>query len=375
MSKVAFIYDHGLSAHVLREDHVMRPTRLRYTYDLLEAYGAFQHPNALLVKPRPATEEELLSFHRKDYVEAVKAFSLGDYSRYQPATYNFSDNGDNPTYPGMYEAAALSTGASIVGAELLIQGKAKAAFNVSGGLHHAMRGRASGFCIFDDPVIAIITLLKADLKVAYVDIDAHHGDGVQDAFYDTDAVLTISLHESGRYIFPGTGEVEELGIGKGKGYSVNVPLAPYTDDEVYLWAFHQVAPPLLDKFRPDVLVTQLGMDPHFNDPITHLNLTVQGHGQVVKDLGQTAKLWLAVGGGGYDIGATARGWAQDYGIMLGVDLPDEIPASWRQQYGLERLRDSQQPEVRAIVREQARRFAERTVFDVKRMVFPFHGIG
>jgi acetoin utilization protein AcuC len=351
----------------------MVPTRLRYTYELLDSYGAFQLPNAALVEPRQATEEEIMTFHTRDYVSAVQSLSRGE-SRYNASAYNFSDHGDNPIFPGMYEASSWSTGASLVAAEMVSRGEVDVAFNCSGGLHHAMPGRASGFCIFNDPVIAINSLVSQGLRVVYVDIDAHHGDGVQYAFYDSDQVLTISLHESGTYLFPGTGFVDEMGKGKGLGYSVNVPLYPYTNDEVYLWAFNKVVPPLVRAFKPDILATQLGMDPHFQDPITHLGLTVQGHARLVAELGQLAPRWVAFGGGGYDIAAVARGWALDFGVMLGEEWPDEIPQSYQERYGLKNLRDQVGLAIDSGVLEQARRFAEDTVGEIERRIFPLHGL-
>lgn len=371
MRRAAFVYDEKVSQHVLREDHVMRPTRLRYTYELLEAYGAFRESR--LVPPRHATEEELRWFHTEEYVAAVRSISRGDRG-FVPERYNFSRYGDNPPYEGMYEAACLSTGGSLVAAQLVADGEADVAFNVAGGLHHAAAGHASGFCIFNDPVIAIEYLRRRGMRVAYVDIDCHHGDGVQNAYYDSDEVLTISIHESGRYLFPGTGEVEEMGAGRGKGYSVNVPLAPYTQDEVYFWAFEQVVPPLIRAFAPDVLVTQLGMDTHFNDPITHLGLTVEGHGRVVAALGQLAPKWVALGGGGYDMAAVARGWSLDYGIMMGVEWPDPIPKAYQEKYGLAKLRDGQAPAQDRRTEEATRQFAQRSVDRVKSLIFPIHGI-
>ena len=214
--RAAFVYHDRLSRHVLRDDHVMVPTRLRYTYELLEAYGAFEMPNAILVEPRQASEEDVVSLHTREYVDGVRGLSRGD-GYHSAAAYGFSDHGDNPVYFGMYEAALWSTGASLTAAEMLADGRAEVAFNCSGGLHHAMPGRASGFCIFNDPVIAINLLLERGLRVAYVDIDAHHGDGVQLAFYDSDRVLTVSMHESGAYLFPGTGIVEEMGEAQRSG--------------------------------------------------------------------------------------------------------------------------------------------------------------
>ncbi|MFH1141848.1 MAG: acetoin utilization protein AcuC, partial [Chloroflexota bacterium] len=250
------------------------------------------------------------------------------------------------------------------------------AFSPSGGLHHAMPASASGFCIFNDPAIAIQALVARGLRVAYVDIDAHHGDGVQEAFYTTDAVLTISLHESGRYLFPGTGSVDELGTGRGTGYSVNVPLAPYTDDDVYLWAFQEVVPPLLGAFRPDALVTQLGIDTYFSDPITHLVLTTRGYLQAVELLAQAARSipWVALGGGGYDLSAVARCWALAYGVMLGQEWPDDVPEGQRERLGTAKLRDETPPKIPEYIRKASRRFAEATVQEVQQRIFPYHGL-
>ena len=370
MRKAAFVYDEKVSQHVLRDDHVMRPTRLRYTYELLDAYRAFE--TSRLVAPRHANPDELTWVHTPEYVDAVESISRSE-GRVVPERYGFSAYGDNPPYDGMYEAATLSTGASLVAAELVASGEADVAFNVAGGLHHAARGNASGFCIFNDPVIAIECLRRRGMRVAYVDIDCHHGDGVQAAFYGDSDVMTVSMHESGRYLFPGTGEVGELGSGEGRGYSVNVPLAPSTDDETFQWAFTQVTEPLLRVFNADVLVTQLGIDTHFNDPITHLALTVEGHGEVVRRLGGLAKRWLALGGGGYDVGAVARAWTLDYGIMMGVEWPDEIPERYRREYGLPRLRDGPRP-ARPETADAVRAFAQASVDEVKRSIFPLHGI-
>ena len=194
--RAALVYHDAMSQHSLGPAHPMRPVRLRHTFDLMSAYGLPRLPNVSLVLPRDARDAEVESFHTPEYLQAVKAFSQGDRLEERPA-FNFADNSDNPTYEGMYDAAALSTGASVKAAELLLEGKADVAFNVSGGLHHAMDDHASGFCVFNDPVVAINTMTAKGLKVMYVDIDAHHGDGVQAAFYNTDQVLTLSMHESG----------------------------------------------------------------------------------------------------------------------------------------------------------------------------------
>ena len=373
MPRAAFIYEEALSHHQLRGDHPMRPVRLQYTFDLLQGYGAFDGEVSKLISPRPATEEELRWLHSAEYVSAVQAFSLGS-NAYDPVRFNFSGQGDNPTYPGMFDAAALSTGATLAAAELVADKEVDAAFSISGGLHHAAPDHASGFCVFNDPALAIKYFRLRGLRVAYVDIDAHHGDGVQDAFFDDNQVMTISLHESGQYLFPGTGFVGETGRGQGVGYSVNVPLFPYTGDEIYLETFYALVPPLLQAFEPDVLVTQLGIDTYHSDPLTHLQITTRGYSEAVKALSKTGVPWLALGGGGYDLMAVARSWTLAYGIMLDVEWPDQMPGSFAQAHGLTHLRDTLSPEVPSDVRQQGSRFAEETISEVKEKIFPAHGL-
>ena len=369
--RAAFIYDHVMSQHELRRDHPMRPIRLRYTYDLLQSYGAFDQNNSVLTPPRAATDEELMTLHGAEYISAVRSFSMG-LSGYDPGRFNFSNQGDNPMYRGMYEAAALSTGASLVAADMMADGDVDVAFNISGGLHHASANHASGFCVFNDPAVAIKRLLQRGLKVAYLDIDAHHGDGVQEAFYDDNRVLTISIHESGQYLFPGTGFVPEAGSGEGEGYSVNLPLYPYTDDETYLRAFHDIVPPLLEAFAPDVLVGQLGIDTYHSDPLTHLQITTRGYVEAVREIAKLGIPWLALGGGGYDLGAVARAWTLAYGVMLDVEWPDQLPEEFIQLHGPGTLRDTLIPDVPDEVRLEARRFAEDSVERIKERVFPVH---
>ena len=369
--RVAFVYEDAVSQHLLRRDHPMRPLRLRHTYELLQAYGAFDGDASLLIPPRPATEDELRWLHSPEYIAAVRSFSLG-LSVYDLQRFNFSAQGDNPIYPGIYDASALSTGASLVAAELVASHRVDVAFNISGGLHYAAQGHASGFCVFNDPALAIKYFLQQGLRVAYVDIDAHHGDGVQDFFFDDDRVLTISIHESGQFLFPGTGHVAEVGSGKGIGYSVNLPLYPYTDDDIYLEIFREVVPPLLRAFTPDVLVTQLGIDSYHSDPLTHLQVTTRGFVEAVRELSRLEVPWLALGGGGYDLGAVARAWSLAYGVMLDVEWPDRIPDSCVQLVGANQLRDTTRPEIPQDVQARARRFAEETVAAVKEQVFPVH---
>lgn len=371
--RAAFVYDQAMSQHQLRVDHPMRPVRLQNTFDLLDAYGAFDENTSRLIPARPASEEELGWLHTHEYIEAVKSFSLG-ISGYELSRFNFTGQGDNPTYPGMYDAAALSTGGSLVAAEMVAQGQVEVAFNISGGLHHAAPGHASGFCVFNDPALAVKYFLAQGWRVAYVDIDAHHGDGVQNAFFDDPRVLTISVHESGQYLFPGTGHANEVGVGPGLGYSVNLPLYPYTGDEVYLESFGEIVPPLLRAFAPDVLVTQLGIDSYHSDPLTHLQITTRGYVAAIRELAALQIPWLALGGGGYDLSAVARGWALAYGVMLDVEWPDQLPPGFAEKLGGDKLRDTIDPMVPDDVRRNARNFAEESTTAIKQEVFPVHSL-
>ena len=371
--KTAFIYADGLSRHILSDTHPMKPVRLRYTYELLQAYGAFDAPNVSVAPPRAALHDEVLTYHTSEYIEAVRRLSHGDPTVDQ-ARFNFGP-GDNPAYQGIFDAALLSTGATMTAVEMLLSDEVDAAFSISGGLHHAMPAYAYGFCVFNDPVIGIKRLVSEGMKVAYVDIDCHHGDGVQHAFYDTDSVLTVSLHESGAFLFPGTGHTQEIGVGRGRGYSVNLPLYPYTTDEVYLWALREVAMPLLRRFRPDAMVTQLGIDSHFRDPITHLALSVQGHAAAVEELASLGVgKWLALGGGGYDLQAVARAWALDFAVMSGQRLPADVPRDYGELYGVSTLRDVDEFPIQADMVRDARTFAEASAQSVQRLVFGVQGL-
>ncbi len=369
--KAALVYSAALAEHELSEMHPMKPVRIRLAYELADAAGFLEAEGAQLAPPRPATDEELALFHDRDYIDAVRAIGAG-LAVPDEAAYGFGQ-GDNPTYPGIFDAQALSAGGTMAAAELVTRADVGVAFAPAGGLHHAMPRRASGFCVFNDPVMAIEALVREGRRVVYVDIDCHHGDGVQHAFYGSRDVMTISLHESGQFLFPGTGSVGESGEGDGEGYSVNVPLAPYTDDETYSLAFEAVVPPLIEAFAPDVLFTQLGIDTHYLDPITHLRLTTQGFARTVARLGELVgpeTSWVAAGGGGYDLGAVARGWSMAFAVMAGVDIPDRIPEEFTEYPGLSTFADEQPAPLEPAVAEQVRAFAERSVEEVRNTIFP-----
>ena len=373
-NKKAFIYDRVLASHSLGESHPLIPTRLRYTYELLQNFGAFDVEDSYVVKPRKASFDEVTSFHTQNYATAVSNFSRGHYLS-QISEFNLSASGDNPVYPGMYEAGLWSVGGSLKAVELLLEENFSVATNLSGGLHHAMPGYASGFCVFNDPVIAINQMVNFGLRVAYVDIDCHHGDGVEAAFYENDKVLTISLHESGNFLFPGTGFCENMGFGKGLGYAINLPLHPDTDDEVYESAFTQVVPPIIQAFRPEILVTQIGIDTHFRDPLTHLRLTVRGFENLIHKLSLLSPgRWLVLGGGGYDLRAVVQGWAGAYGIILNQSWPEKTPKEFRGKYGVEVLHDPLPEQVPSAARELAFSYAQRGVNFIRKNIFPIHGI-
>jgi acetoin utilization protein AcuC len=320
--RAGFVYDRRLTEHVYRADHPLRPERLRGVVATLERLGAFDRANSVRLAPRDATRDEIERIHSTEYVAAVMQASADpdlDYSR-----WGMQLGGDTPPFRGMHEASLLTTGASLVAVEEVVSGRARVAVNYAGGLHHAMRSRASGFCVYNDPAIACAVLADRGMRVAYVDIDAHHGDGVQAAFYETDRVLTISLHEDGRSLFPGTGFADERGRGAGAGYSVNVALPPYTDDEAYVRAFDAVVLPLVARYRPDILVTQQGIDPHFNDPLTHLMLSTRAREHCVRAFAAMPYPWVAMGGGGYDLDAVRRTWALEHLVMLGAAVPSEL---------------------------------------------------
>jgi acetoin utilization protein AcuC len=294
----------------------------------------------------------------------VRRLSNGDRS-IQPWKYRFGP-GDNPVFPGMYETEAIKAGSTLLAARLVLDKQVDVAFSFAGGLHHAMAGHASGFCVFNDPAIAIQWVVDQGLRVVYVDIDAHHGDGVQAAFYDSDRVMTLSLHESGRYLFPGTGFVEELGSRAGRGYSINLPFLPYTSDAVYQWAFAEIVPPLIERFAPDVLFTQLGVDTHYLDPLTHMQLTTEAFGAAVRAFREMDLPWVAMGGGGYNVHTVARAWTLAYGIMSDRAFDDAIPEEYSQAYGDRWLHDHERPEIPQRVLESTRRHAEQQVAALKR---------
>jgi acetoin utilization protein AcuC len=370
--KTAFIYSDDFAKYDYGPEHPLKPFRLKLAYELIKAYGLFSLPDVRVVEAKPAEEDGLLLYHTKDYIDILKAANSGNEI---PGGEGYGlGSGDNPVFKGVFEWSRLVTGASLQAAELVDSGEVSIAFNISGGLHHARAFHASGFCYINDPVIVISALLKKERMVAYIDIDAHHGDGVQEAFYHTDKVLTISLHESGRYLFPGTGFESETGEGEGKGYSVNVPMPPSSDDDLFVYAFNEVVPPLIGKFKPDIIVSQLGVDSFLTDPLAHLNYTTNGFCEVLKKMKDLAPKWIALGGGGYDITNVAKAWTLAWAIMNNVDLPDELPEAFLKQYPLEgfrsrKLRDREY-QGKSVEKKIMKKEVERVIARIKEKVFP-----
>ena len=330
------VWDDSFTAYDFGTTHPMRPMRLELTMSLARQLGVLDRVDVRA--PHPAGDDLLGLVHDPLYVACVRRAPddlLGRLSlRWGLGT------GDVPVFPRMHEASALVAGASVDAARAVWEGTHQHAVNISGGLHHAMRDRASGFCVYDDPAVAIAWLLSQGAqRVAYVDIDVHHGDGVQAAFYDDPRVLTVSLHESGRTLFPGTGWADETGLGAGLGTSVNVALPVGTGDTGWLRAFDAVVPDVLRAFGPQVLVTQHGCDTHALDPLAHLEMTVDGQRVACAALHQLAHelcggRWVALGGGGYQpVQVVPRAWTHLLAEAAGVRVDGPVPEDWRAEAG------------------------------------------
>lgn len=364
----------------LGPQHPLRFPRVVLTRDLIHAYGLIDGARVVETAARSATDDELALVHARRYIDAVRRAGHGEQGPWWE--FGFGP-GDNPVFAQMHEASARVVGATLVAAEAVWSGRAEHAFNPAGGLHHAMPARASGFCVYDDPAVAVAWLLDrgAD-RVAYVDVDVHHGDGPQAIFFDDPRVLTVSVHQSGATLFPGTGFVDEIGEGDARGSSVNLPLPAFTGDRLWLEAFRSVVIPLVEAWAPDVLVTQLGCDTHHSDPLAQLGLTTTAFGETAALLHELAHRaaggrWLAVGGGGYQWAAVVpRAWTISFAEMAGVRLPDELPGAWieraeREAGGTLPSRLSEPPLAGG---EGDRAAVEQVITDVRRLVFPLHGL-
>lgn len=325
--RCAFVYSHRFDDVSYGDNHPFKVARYRLAHELIRELDLLAHPEVVVVEAPPAKEEELLRFHHADYLKKLREFSL-DLQPRADFLYGLGDV-ENPVFPGLYDWAREVCGGTLEAARLIARGEVHSAFNMAGGWHHAHAAKASGFSYLNDAVVAIEWLLEQGLRVAYVDIDAHHGDGVQEAFYDSNRVLTISLHETGDDFFPHTGYSRELGNGSGYGYAVNVPFLRHADDRLFRRAFDGVVMPLLKSYRPDVLVTQFGVDSLRTDPLARLEMTTAVIEEAARSLRSLRYPWLVLGGGGYDKVNVACTWALVWGVMCGQAVPDELPARFK----------------------------------------------
>jgi acetoin utilization protein AcuC len=320
--------------------HPLTPRRFGPGISLLEAFGAL--PN---LAPEPASDAELAWVHDRAYVEVVKAFAQEPSG---PPRAGIGP-GDTPAFAGMHEASAAVAGGSLRAMEAILRGDALHAFHPGGGLHHAMRARASGFCVYNDPALAIARARRDELRVLYVDLDVHHGDGVQASHWADPGVMTVSMHETGLALFPGTGFPDELGGPGAEGTKVNLPLDPGTGERGWLAAVELVLPALAEAFRPDVVVSQHGADAHAFDPLAHLNVTTTAMGAAARLLDSLAHRWaggrwLATGGGGYDVyRVVPRTWAHVWLAQAHREPPEAIPDAWRERWAEDAERHGQSP--------------------------------
>lgn len=370
--RTALIYSPLFGTFNYGEGHPFKLHRNLMAYDLMEAYGLLDLPQMEIRDCRAASDEQLLTFHDPAYLARLKEFSASDVPR---ADFMFGlGDADCPVFKGLFECAALGAGSTLEAARLVEEERFDIAFNMTGGWHHAHRAKASGFSYLNDAVIAINWLVARGRRVLYLDIDAHHGDGVQEAFYDTDRVMTISLHESGIYFFPGTGFEDEIGTGRGRGYCVNVPLLAHTDDAIYLKAFDEVAYPLIAGFNPDIIVTQIGVDTFRSDPLTNLEITTHSYSEIITKIKRLKIPWVALGGGGYNLMNTARAWTIAWAIMNDVELNPRLPRSfidkieplgYQNQVLLDAMHWAEEDE-----RTVALTAVEKSIASIKKTIFP-----
>ena len=332
--RTALIWDPAVTGYFFRPDHPFNPKRLELAVSLIEAMELAGGPDTPIVAPRPASDAELLRVHSVKYIDAVKRFSVEGADTTDAWKYGLGTD-DTPVFPGMHEVTSLVVGGSIQAAEMVMSGEVTRSFNICGGLHHAHRDRGSGFCVYSDLAAAIAWIREAHgARVLYIDYDAHHGDGVQGIFYRDPEVLTLSIHESGRYLFPGTGFVDELGDGDGYGYSLNLPLEAFTEDASWISLHERLIPEVAEAFQPDVIVLQNGCDGHVLDPLTHLRATTKLYEETVRIVCETADRLcngrvVATGGGGYAVWtAVPRAWTLVWAGLSGQPAPDLLPRAW-----------------------------------------------
>jgi acetoin utilization protein AcuC len=374
--KLAFIYAPQTEALSYPPECPFKTTRAGLTRRKLLSFGLLGLPDRFEVAPQPATRADLERFHTPRYLDELQRAAGGQLTT--EGLHMGLGGMDTPVFPHLFDYGAWACGGALKAAEVLLSGQADVAFNLHGGFHHAFADKAEGFCYLNDVVLACLKLAAAGQRVAYLDIDAHHGDGVQAAFYDRRDVLTVSLHETGKTLFPWGGFENEIGAGPGRGYNVNLSLPPDTYDAAFLTGFDRVVLPLLGAYQPEVLVLELGMDTLAGDPLTHLHLTNNITAEVVKRLLRFRRPILVSGGGGYHVENTVRGWASAWRTCCGEEEHDFsagmggcmlASAEW-----IGGLRDpalAVTPEQRQAVEPELL----ATLESVANHVFPYHGLG
>lgn len=321
-SRISYFYDSNIGNYHYSEGHPMKPHRVRMTHSLLVNYSLYKHMEVF--KPTMASFENLTNYHSIDYINFLQSVSQSNMDDMVKELIRFNVGDDCPIFKGLYDYCRSTSGSSLCASYKLNTKESDIAINWSGGLHHAKRGEASGFCYVNDIVLGILELLKYNERVMYIDIDCHHGDGVEEAFYTTDRVMTVSFHKYGEY-FPGTGSLTDIGLLKGKNYSINVPLKDGIDDFSYQSIFKPIISKAVDSFRPSAIVLQCGADSLAGDRLGCFNLTNIGHSDCVKFVKEFNIPLLVLGGGGYTIKNVSRVWTYETSIICGVDIPENIP--------------------------------------------------
>ncbi|CAO3583450.1 unnamed protein product [Absidia cylindrospora] len=320
--RVCYFYDANVGNYHYGPGHPMRPHRIRMTHGLVMNYKLYKKLEVFRAKP--ANNWEMTQFHTDDYINFLSRVTPENMEQYQKEQAKFNVGDDSPVFEGLFEYCGLSAGGSMEGAARLNRGLCDIAINWAGGLHHAKKSEASGFCYVNDIVLGILELLRYYARVLYIDIDVHHGDGVEEAFYTTDRVMTVSFHKYGEF-FPGTGELKDVGVGKGKYYSVNFPLRDGIDDDSYKSVFEPVIDKVIEWYRPSAVVLQCGGDSLSGDKLGCFNLSMKGHANCVSYVKKFNLPTLVLGGGGYTMRNVARAWAYETGVVVGEDIGPEMP--------------------------------------------------
>ncbi|KAG8533578.1 histone deacetylase [Bacidia gigantensis] len=319
---VAYFYDSDVGNYAYVAGHPMKPHRIRMAHSLIMNYELYKKME--IYRAKPATNYEMAQFHTDEYVEFLKKVTPDNMEQYQKEQGRFNVGDDCPVFDGLFEFCGISAGGSMEGAARLNRGKCDVAINWAGGLHHAKKSEASGFCYINDIVLGILELLRYNHRVLYIDIDVHHGDGVEEAFYTTDRVMTVSFHKYGEY-FPGTGELRDIGVGSGKHYAVNFPLRDGIDDKSYKEIFEPVIQSVMDYYRPNAIVLQCGGDSLSGDRLGCFNLSMNGHANCVNFVKSFNLPVLVLGGGGYTMRNVSRTWAYETGLLVGQKMGPELP--------------------------------------------------